>query len=398
MKRKYRDFAGFRKKTCSERRALIADLCKLSTAELQTLGTEGPLTDLAEVMVEHALGMVPVPLGLAAGFIIDNEAVIVPMATEEASVIAAASYAARIIARGGGMRTWTEDPLMEGQVFIEDLEEREAEALRAAFPRLESLLAAELTSMKERGGGLRRLDLSRIDGAHMNRLSMTVDVRDAMGANLLNTLCEKAAGWIRSKFGFTVIMAILSNEARDRRAGASFSVPAAAFSRIPGTVSPPEEAARRIVRAGEAAVWDRGRAITANKGIMNGISALALATGNDTRAIEAAAHAYAARDGRYAGLARYTLHDGVLSGRIELPLPLASVGGSVGFSEAAAVSLKILGNPASRRLSAIAAALGLAQNFAALLALTGPGIQAGHMRLHAKKAAYTAAARRGEAH
>ncbi len=396
MKKKKPDLEGFRKKSFSERRKVIAGLCDTGVEGLQSLGMEGPVTDAAEVMVEHAVGMFPVPIGIAAGFLIDDEEVLVPMATEEASVVAAASYAAGIIGRRGGFKTWAADPLMEGQVFIEDLEEAGAERLRSGFPRIEALLAGELASMEQRGGGLRKIELCRVEGAQMSRLSITVDVRDAMGANLLNSLCEKTAEWIRREYGFPVLMAILSNEARERTAGASFSIPAAAVSRIAGAVVSPDEAARRIVRAGEAAVYDRGRAVTANKGIMNGISALALATGNDTRAIEAAVHAYAAKDGCYRGLARYRLKDGVLSGRLELPLPMASVGGSAGFTEASALSLKILGTPGSRRLSAIAAAVGLAQNFAALAALTGPGIQAGHMKLHGKKAAYAAGARGDE--
>ena len=223
-----------------------------------------------------------------------------------------------------------------------------------------------------------------------------MDVRDAMGANRLNTAAELLRPRLEELGGGRALMAILSNEARDRIAGARCAIPFGDLQRLVPPGMSGEEAARRIAAASAVAQEDPSRAVTHNKGIMNGISSLALATMNDTRAVEAAAHAWAARSGRYAGLSTWTAAGGLLVGDLEMPLPLATAGGSVGFHPAARASLRILGFPDSPRLCRIAAAVGLAQNFAALLALVTYGIQKGHMRYNAARLAWRAGARGGE--
>ena len=236
----------------------------------------------------------------------------------------------------------------------------------------------------------------RLPQTGLVRVDLRIDVRDAMGANILNTAAEHARPLLEQASGGRALMCILGNAAEERRAGARFALPLEALppqARPGGGVFSRRELARRIAAAGELAREDPQRAVTHNKGIMNGITSLALATMNDARAVEAAAHAWAARDGRYRSLSAYRFDGERLEGELELPLPFAAVGGAVGFHPASRLALKVLGRPDARRLARIAAAVGLAQNFAALLALVGGGIQRGHMRYHAVRLAYQAGAR-----
>jgi hydroxymethylglutaryl-CoA reductase len=233
----------------------------------------------------------------------------------------------------------------------------------------------------------------RLQDTGILRVDVLMDVRDAMGANVLNTVAESLRAPLEQWSGGQCLMCILSNAARQRRALAGFSLPVERLRAVAGSAYTPEQVARRIVRAGELARDDDERAVTHNKGIMNGISSLALATMNDTRAVEAAAHAWACRDGRYRSLSDYRLRDGRLEGRLELPLAFGTVGGAVSFHPASRLALRLLGNPDSAGLARIGAALGLAQNLAALLALVTGGIQRGHMRYHAARLAYKAGAR-----
>jgi hydroxymethylglutaryl-CoA reductase len=235
-------------------------------------------------------------------------------------------------------------------------------------------------------------------------VELKIDVRDAMGANALNTASESVRPELERLSGGGAVMCILSNAARDRRAGARFTLPVSRLSPLGPEGMGGAEVARRIVLASRIAAEDEQRAVTHNKGIMNGISAVVLATMNDTRAVEAAAHTWAARSGHCRPLSRYGLKGGsarrpeeqILEGEIELPLAVGSLGGSVGFHPASRLALKILGFPDARRLSRIMAAVGLAQNFAAVLALVTGGIQRGHMKLHAARLAYLAGARGNE--
>ncbi len=383
-----------------ERRRLLE---MQSIAEDWAAVSAGPeLAALADIMVEGAVGSLPVPLGLAAGFLVDGRELAVPMAVEEPSVIAAASFAARLIRRGGGFTTWATDPVMRAQVFLERVppggELRVAPREAELRERLDVLQA----SLRARGGGYCGLEVARLPRTGLVRVDLLIDVRDAMGANILNTAAEHLRPRLEELTGGKALMGILSNAARERRAGARFALPLELL-RVRGAGTEGAEvgqaageAARRIVLAAELAREDPSRAVTHNKGIMNGISALALATMNDTRAIEAAAHAWAAREGGYRGLSKYACDGQTLEGSLELPLPFAAVGGAVGFHPASRLALGILGNPDGQGLARIAAALGLAQNFAALLALVTGGIQRGHMKLHAARLAWQAGARGAE--
>ena len=382
---------SFRKLSVSERREALRETLGLTDAEL---AQDAPFADLADVMVESSVGVMPVPLGIAGGFLLDGESYDVPLATEEPSVVAAASYAAGIIARAGGFTTGADDPVMTAQVFLEPRADRHdsTESLAAALederPQLEAVARGGLERMAGRGGGFRDLRIEPLAG--LVKIEVDVDVRDAMGANLLNTLAEQVKQDAARLSGAQPLMAVLTNAARGRRARAWFAIPVAKLARagVPGP-----EVARRIVAATEAANSDAGRAVTHNKGVMNGISALALATANDTRAIEAAAHAWAARDGVYRSLTSFTVDGEKLRGFIDLPLAFATVGGAVSFHPHAERVLALLGHPSAPTLSRIAAAVGLAQNFAAVYALVSEGIQHGHMRLHATRVAYKAGAR-----
>jgi hydroxymethylglutaryl-CoA reductase len=366
-------------------------------AEWEALDPGPSLRELADVMVESAVGAVAVPLGIAHGFLVDGVETDIPMAVEEPSVIAAARHAARLVRRGGGFTTWSTPPLMNAQVFLEEVGDEGLERLRSGEPRIRAELGRLLASLERRGGGYRGMDVSRLPGVPAVKVELSIDVRDAMGANRLNGAAEALRPLLEELGGGRTLMAILGNEARERRAGARFSLPVEALGAgLPAGMTA-EEAARRIAAASAVAQEDRGRAVTHNKGIMNGIASLALATMNDTRAIEAAAHAWAARDGRCRGLSTFVVRDGALQGEIELPLPFATVGGAIDIHPAAQAALRILGRPDAARLARVAAALGLAQNFAALLALVTHGIQRGHMRYHAARLAWQAGARGGEA-
>ncbi len=388
---------GFRKHDLSARQREVKAAFAIGDEDWEGLSASTTALSIADVMVESAVGCVPVPLGIADGFLIDGEEIAVPMAVEEPSVIAAASFAAWLVRPDGGFTTWASPPLMTAQVFLEEVTEEGERKLAACTARVRSTLAPVLSSLERRGGGFRELRVTRLAGSGTVRADLVIDVRDAMGANRLNTAAERARPVLESESGGRTLMAILTNAAQERLAGARFSIRAERLGfRLPEGMEG-AEAAKRVARASALAQEDPSRAVTHNKGIMNGISSLALATMNDTRAVEAAAHAWAARGGQYRGLSTFTVEGDTLSGELELPLALATVGGSVDFHPAGRASLAVLGAPDAPRLSRIAAALGLAQNFAALLALVTTGIQQGHMRFHAARIAYRAGARGQEA-
>jgi len=362
-----------RKRMLDERRDWWLQACAASPGQQRFFEGSGADLELADLLVENAVGWMPLPLGVASGLVVNGINYEVPLATEEPSVVAAASYGASVAARSGGFTAGAGAPVMRAQVFLEN-PSAEAEALLELHrSALEAEARTRLESMEKRGGGLRGLSLARLPGLDVGVVRLDVDVRDALGANLLNTLAEALSPALEKALGGTKLMAILSNDASMRPAWAEVKL----------ELDP--ERARRIALASAVAHADPQRAVTHNKGIMNGVSALALATGNDTRALEAAVHAGACASGTYRSLSRWTVEAGVLRGRIELPLALATVGGSAGVHPTARMALQLLGNPDSPTLCAVAAALGLAQNFAALNALTGEGIQRGHMALHERR-------------
>ena len=367
----------------------LAELGLLSEREAAELALEaGPLAELADNLSENVIGAVAVPLGVATNLTVDGQDVLVAMATEESSVIAAVSNGARACRELGGVFTEADDPCMIAQVQITGLAD-----LAAAKAKVESL-ASEIGKLCDAcdpmlvklGGGFRDLEV-RICGPFLV-VHLIVDVRDAMGANAVNTMAEalapKLEGWTGGKVG----LRILSNLA-DRRL-----VRARAVWRAKEIG---EDMVRGIVSAYEFAAHDPYRAATHNKGIMNGISAVALATGNDTRALEAGAHAFASTKGNaggYGPLSRYGVtDDGDLWGEIELPMAVGIVGGATRAHPTAQKALKIMGITRGERLGRITAAVGLIQNFSALRALAGEGIQRGHMGLHARNVAIVAGAK-----
>lgn len=387
---------GFHRRDLQGRRDQLKQACALEGEEWDALSATRALLEISDVMVESAVGCCALPLGVAEGFLIDGEDVAVPMAVEEPSVIAAACFAARLARRAGGFRTWASEPLMTAQVFLEQVSQAGEGRLRGCAPRMRAALAAPLASLERRGGGFRDARIFRLPQTGAVRVDVIIDVRDAMGANRLNTAAELLRPMLEELSGGRVLMSVLSNEARDRLAGARVEIPFADLEIGLPSGMDGKEAARRIALASAIAQEDPSRAVTQNKGIMNGISSLALATMNDARAVEAAAHSWAARNGRIVGLSSWSVQDGKLRGELELPLALATAGGSVDFHPAARASLRILGSPDAPRLSRIAAAAGLAQNFAALRALVTHGIQKGHMRAHAARLAWRVGARGGE--
>ncbi|MFW5741665.1 MAG: hydroxymethylglutaryl-CoA reductase, degradative [Spirochaetota bacterium] len=379
--------ASFRKSPVEERRAAIEALLGVRTT---TFGSDPEMIELADVMVESAVGYFALPLGVAAGFVIDGEEYDVPMATEEPSVIAAAGYAASIVRRGSGFATEAGEPVTTGQLYVADPSPGAAERIHAERDTLRSEASPLLERMERRGGGWRGLDVAWLTESRTMRIQIHVDVRDAMGANVVNSVVEQLRGPVERITGGDVVMAILSNSADRRVTTARFSVPAGRLAR---GGHDGREIAERLVLANEIAREDHLRAVTHNKGIMNGVTALALATGNDTRALEATVHEYASRDGAYRALTRYRFDGDALSGELAIPVPLGVVGGAAGIHPASNAALALLGNPGAVDLARIAVCVGLAQNFAALFALVSEGIQRGHMGLHAHRLAWAAGAR-----
>ncbi len=288
--------------------------------------------------------------------------------------------------------------IMTAQIAIEHARPGARDRIIAAERDLHRRLVTLLGPMTRRGGGYRGIEVTHHTESELLVVYLHVDTRDAMGANIINSAAEALREPLESLTGGTVLMAILTNAAPRRRARATFSIPVDRLGR--GRFDGPTMA-RRIVKGNEFADTDTYRAVTHNKGIMNGVSALALATGNDTRAIEAAAHAYAVKDGRYRALTEYAVDGEVLTGSLEIPIALGTVGGAVGFHPVTTLALKILFlspeiEVSADRLSRIAVSLGLAQNFAALSALVGEGIQQGHMKQHSRRLAWLAGARDSE--
>jgi hydroxymethylglutaryl-CoA reductase len=369
---------GYHRLKRAERVRALADWAELEPEELGTLTTPSALGHaLSERLVENSLGNFPLPLGLAVNFVVDGKSVVVPMAVEESSVVAAASHGAKLAAKGGGFATEVMDPVTIGQVELRDVKNPAAARRIIARKSKEwvAFLNGSIPAMVERGGGVRRIEPRGV-GRWRLVLHLHVDTRDAMGANTVNSLCERLAPVAAEALGATVGLRILSNLSVERLATARCRVPADALGGI--------EMVEAIVAANDFARADPYRAATHNKGIMNGVDPVLIASGNDWRAVEAAAHAFAALKGRYTALTKYRKgQGGALEAELTIPLPIGTVGGVTRLHPTAQVVLKILGNPDSRRLAAIVASVGLAQNLAALRALAGEGIQKGHMRMHA---------------
>lgn len=387
---------GFYELSLEERAARVAQWAGLTPEEQATLlGTDGLALAQANQMIENVAGRYTLPLGIATNFLINSRDRLIPMAIEEPSVVAGVSYAAKMVRAGGGFRAEADRSLMIGQVQVVGLADvdRAAEAVQAAREDILAEANRHDPMLIRLHGGAKDLEVRPLYdtlAGPMLIVHLIYDVRDAMGANAVNTAVEAIAPLIARITGGRTLLRILSNLADRRLARAWARVPAEQLARegLDG-----REVARGIFQANAFALADPYRAATHNKGIMNGIDAVAIATGNDWRAIEAGAHAYAARSGQYRALTDWHLDEnGDLLGYIELPLAVGIVGGATRSHPTARVCLKILGVQTAAELAEIMAAVGLAQNLAALRALVSEGIQHGHMSLHARQIALAAGA------
>lgn len=380
---------GLYKLSPAERLKIVKDFAELSAEEAKLLGDPGGLDiKTLDIMIENVIGMVGLPLGVATNFKINGKDYLIPMAIEESSVVAAASNAAKMARVKGGFQTESTDPVMIGQVQIIDVQNPNdaKEAILKSKDRLLDLAKEQDSVLVKFGGGPRDLTVKILDTDQgpMLRVHIMVDVRDAMGANAVNTMTEAIAPVLEKLSGGTALLRIISNLAVHRlaRAKAVFAKEA-----LGG-----EEIVDNIIKTYAFAQSDIYRCATHNKGIMNGIIAVALATGQDHRAIEAGAHTYAALE-QYKPLTKYTKSkEGDLVAEIELPMAVGTVGGATKVHPAFKACQKILGAKSAKEMGEVFAAVGLAQNFAALRALASEGIQKGHMSLHARNIAVMAGA------
>ena len=377
--------SGFHKMTPEERRSAVAGFAELDEAALAQLSKPGNLDPhIADHMIENVVATIAIPVGIATNMKVDGRDVLVPMATEESSVVAAVCNSSRQCYDSGGFVTSVSGMLMIAQIQLVGVPDPENARIRILERREEIAAACDACDpmLVSLGGGFRDLEVRVLEtrGGPMVVTHLVVDTRDAMGANTVNTMAERLAPEIEAWTGGKVYLRILSNLADRRlaRARAVWSLDA-----IGG------EAVRDgMLAAYHLAEADPYRAATHNKGIMNGVSAVVLATGNDTRAVEAGAHAYAARKGRYSSLSTWEVTtDGSLAGTLEMPMPVGLVGGATKVHPTAQACLKVLGVSTAAELARIIAAVGLAQNFGAMKALATVGIQKGHMALHAQNVA-----------
>lgn len=387
---------GFYNKSMEERLQLVKELLPIEEAEWKKIHKEtaGLPLEVADRMVENVIGTFELPLGIATNFTINGIDRLVPMVVEEPSVVAAASNMARIAKGSGGFQTSYTGSLMIAQMHIldvEDLEGAEQKIVAAKQDLLDQANTYDKTLIRL-GGGARDIEIRRIrlrNGDEILALHLIVDVLDAMGANTVNTMTEKLTPEIEGLTGGKVLLRILSNLAAYRLAKAVVSVP---VEEMASEGFSGEEVAKRMVLANEIAVADPYRAATHNKGIMNGIDPVIVATGNDWRAIEAGAHAYAAESGQYRALTEWEIVDGHLRGTLELPMAVGIVGGATKTHPTARLCLEIADIHSSSDLAQLIAAVGLAQNMGAIKALATEGIQRGHMALHARNIAVQAGA------
>ena len=387
---------NFRAMNPTQRWDHVANLCQLSDAERALISQPGALpTALADGMIENVIGTFELPMGVAGNFQINGRDVLVPLAVEEPSIIAAASYMAKLAREDGGFQTSSTQPLMRAQVQILGVGDPYGARL-ALFQAREQILA--LANSRDKvliglGGGCKDIEVHVFPSTPrgpMVVMHLVVDVRDAMGANTVNTMAESVSPLVEQITGGSVRLRILSNLAdlRLARARVRLSAKTLATAERSG-----EEIIEGVLDAYTFAAVDPYRAATHNKGIMNGIDPVIVATGNDWRAVEAGAHAYASRNGHYTSLTTWEKDSsGALVGTIELPMPVGLVGGATKTHPLARLALKIMNVKSAQELGEIAAAVGLAQNLGALRALATEGIQRGHMALHARNIALVAGA------
>ena len=395
--------------TLEERRARLEEVLSSEGETLQTpetllpFATGGLSPEAADHMIENVIGLYSLPLGIALNFQVNGRDVLVPMTLEEPSVVAGASFMAKLARAGGGFTAITTDPLMIGQMQVIHVANLEEAKFKLYEKKAELLAEADSIDpvLKKFGGGARDIEVRVFESSPIGPflvVHLIYDVRDAMGANAVNTACERLAPRIEEITGGKVHLRILSNLADRRIARARCTIPVKelAFESVGqvGNLSyTGEEVRDGIIAAYAFAAADPYRAATHNKGIMNGVDAVVIATGNDWRAIEAGAHAYAARSGRYTSLSTWGKDaDGNLVGTLEMPMAVGIVGGATKVHPAAQAAVKLIGVKTANELAEIIVSVGLAQNMAALRALATEGIQRGHMSLHARQVAIAAGA------
>lgn len=399
---------GFYKKALDERARLVMDWAALDETDYQAVQRGGLSLDVADTLIENAIGLYSLPMGIATNFLINGKDYLIPMVIEEPSVVAACSFAAKLARAGGGFQAWASEPIMIAQIQVLKVPDLDAAADTILKHKLELIQQANAIhpNLVARGGGTRDVEvrvLRKTAVGPMLIVHLLIDVRDAMGANIVNTTAEALAPTIEALSGGRVLLRILSNLSDRRMAGARCQIlfDALSMAELDGNT-----VAEGIVAAWAFADADPYRAATHNKGALNGIDAVLLATGNDWRAIEAGAHAYAAREGQYRSLTKWWIANSphpspspklgegrtergeraaYLVGSIELPMSIGIVGGTTKAHPAARAAMKLLNVGSAQELAGVIAAVGLAQNFAAIRALATEGIQKGHMRLHARK-------------
>jgi hydroxymethylglutaryl-CoA reductase len=388
---------NFRNLSPSERISHISKITHLSNYELSNLSEPNCLPlNTANVMIENVIGKIEIPLGIATNFRVNLKDYLIPMAIEEPSVVAAASNMAKVIRSSGGFTASSDEPIMRAQIQI--LNVAESAKVKLSQKKIQTQII-KLANSKDKtliklGGGCKAVEVHSFNDTKVGPmivLHLLVDVRDAMGANTINTMAETVSPLIEKITGGSVRLRILSNLADKRLATASVKIP---FSKLGYHHFAGEEVANGIVEACALAEVDPYRAATHNKGIMNGIDSVVLATGNDWRAIEAGAHAWAARGGRYSSLTNWEIDGfGCLLGSIEIPIAVGLVGGATATHPTSKSCINLLGVRSSCEFGQVLAAVGLAQNLGALRALVTEGIQRGHMALHAKNIAIASGAK-----
>lgn len=383
-------FSGFYKKTRQERIDILAQQTSLSKENAAILHQDKNIAEtVAGKMTENHLGTFALPFAVVPEFWLNGEKYSLPMVTEEPSVVAACSFGAKLVGRSGGFTAEIKERLMIGQIALYDVADPKLaeKTITSQIPRILDLANQAHPSIVKRGGGARKLTVE--SKGEFLIVYLHVDVLEAMGANILNTMLEGIAGYLEEISQGKALMAILSNYATESLVTARCRIP---ISTLASSHKEAHETAEKLALASRLAQVDPYRAATHNKGIFNGIDALVIATGNDWRAIEAGGHAFAAQDDHYRGLSTWTLDGETLLGQLTMPLPIATVGGSIGLNPKVQAAFDLLGQPDARTLAGLIAATGLCQNFAALRALVTTGIQKGHMKLQAKSLAILAGA------
>ena len=390
---------GFSKKSYQERLELLKAQALISPERQESLEQDEQMSvTVADQLSENVVGTFSLPYSLVPEVLVNGQEYTVPYVTEEPSVVVAASYASKIIKRAGGFTAQVHERRMIGQVALYQVANPEQAQEKIASKKAELLELANQAypSIVKRGGGARDLHVDQIKGeTDFLVVYLHVDTQEAMGANMLNTMLEALKPVLEELSQGQSLMGILSNYATDSLVTASCRI---AFRYLSRQKDQGREIAEKIALASQFAQADPYRATTHNKGIFNGIDAILIATGNDWRAIEAGAHAFASRDGHYQGLSswRLDLETEELVGEMTLPMPVATKGGSIGLNPRVALSHELLGNPSAKELAQLIVSIGLAQNFAALKALVSTGIQQGHMKLQAKSLALLAGASESE--